>query len=244
MLMFPHASWADVMIADPPYRAHVHQKATSQSKGGGARHRDLGFDHLTPELRAYVARCASEVKRWSIIYSDLESVGEWKAELEKFGATYVRSIPWVRWSMPQLSADRPPQGAEMVIVAYGRNKGRKRWNGPGNLTHLDHKCLRGEDKHKSEKPLDQLLDIISWFSDEGETIFDPVMGSGTTGLAAVLLNRSFVGVERDPLWEERAKVRIVCAPELSPRDEVRRKRWVEAGSGKRVLAMHQGAKAW
>jgi site-specific DNA-methyltransferase (adenine-specific) len=223
--LFPHCSFADVMVVDPPYRAAVHKNATSQSVGGGARHRDLGFDHLTPVLRRQVARWASEVKRWSVIYSDLESVAWWKISLEAAGATYIRSIPWVRWSMPSLCA-WPPQGAEMVIIAYGRNKGRKVWNGPGNLTHLAHKCLRGEDKHRSEKPLDQLLDLVAWFSDPGEVVFDPLMGSGTTGLAATLLGRSFCGVELDPVWEERAKTRIVCAPELAPRDAERNQRWL------------------
>jgi site-specific DNA-methyltransferase (adenine-specific) len=245
MLMFPHCSFADVLITDPPYRAHVHKNATSQSTARGARHRDLGFKHLSEELRSYVARCAAEARRWSVIFSDVESVGEWKAALEKNGATYVRAIPWVRWSMPQLSGDRPPQGAEMVIVAHGREGGRKHWNGPGNLTHFANKCLRGEEKHKAEKPLDLMLDLVSWFSDAGETVYDPLMGSGTTGVASAILGRSFCGVEIDRVWEERAKDRILSIPEFAwPRDAERHRRWVEDGAGKRVLKMHQGAKAW
>jgi site-specific DNA-methyltransferase (adenine-specific) len=54
--------------------------------------------------------------------------------------------------------------------------------------------LRGEDKHKAEKPLDQALDLVEWFSDEGETVFDPFAGSGTIGLACRILGRSYLGI--------------------------------------------------
>jgi len=43
----------DVMIVDPPYRAHVHKSAVSQSVGGGSRSRDLGFESLSVALRAF-----------------------------------------------------------------------------------------------------------------------------------------------------------------------------------------------
>lgn len=49
--------------------------------------------------------------------------------------------------------------------------------------------------------------IISW-SNEGDTILDPFMGSGTTGKQAVLLNRNFIGIEIDKEYFEIAKSRI------------------------------------
>lgn len=225
-LLFPHASWADVMIVDPPYRSAVHEKATSASCKRGVRKRNMGFECITWSLRDYVATIASEVRRWSVIFSDMESVGAWKDALEARGATYVRAVSWVRWSQPQMSDDRPPSGCEMVVLAWGRQKGRKSWNGPRNLTHLAHKCLRGEDKHKAEKPLDLMLDLVSWFSDPGEVVFDPLMGSGTTGLACKVLGRSFCGVELDPAWEEHAKFRIHEHPGFTTdRDRERYERW-------------------
>lgn len=211
----------DVMIVDPPFSKHVHKSATSHSfgkNGRGVRKRDLGFGHITPSLRRYIATCAGRVKRWSVIFTDVESVGLWKKAL---GKLYVRSIPWVRWSMPQLSGDRPPQGCEMVVLAHP--KGRKRWSGPGNLTHLAHKCLRGAGKHKAEKPLDQMLDLVSWFSEPGELVYDPCAGSGTVGLACRILGRRYVGVELQRVWAKHAQRRLK-AP-LSPRDQVRYDRW-------------------
>ncbi len=236
----------DVMVVDPPYRAHVHKSAVSQSIGGGSRSRDLGFDHLTVALRQRIARFAALTKRWSVIYTDLESMTWWRLSLQAAGATYIRAIPWVRWSMPQLSGDRPPTGCEMIIVAYGSGGGKKHWNGPGNLLSFEHTCLRGEGKHKTEKPLDQLLDLVSYFSDSGETVFDPCSGSGTTGLACKLLDRQFVGLEVDPAWATFANARLVR--ELTERDQTRLDRWLkgqeeQAADRARVEAHTAGVRA-
>jgi site-specific DNA-methyltransferase (adenine-specific) len=49
--------------------------------------------------------------------------------------------------------------------------------------------------------------IISW-SNEGDTVFDPFMGSGTTGKMAKLLKRDFIGIELDPEYFKIAEERI------------------------------------
>ena len=212
----------DVMITDPPYSEHVHANATSSSSRGGTRHRDFGFSHIDHTYREAIASWAKRAKRWSVVYSDVEGAHHTIDAVTSAGVEYVRTVPWVRWSMPQLSGDHPPQGFEKVLLFHA--KGRKHWSGPGNLTHLAHPCLRGEGKHKAEKPLAQLLDLVSWFSDESETVFDPFMGSGTTALACLMLGRCFVGSELDMHWFEHASARINS--ELSPRDLDQVKRWL------------------
>ena len=52
--------------------------------------------------------------------------------------------------------------------------------------------------------------ILSW-SNEGDTVLDPFMGSGTTGKMAKRLNRSFIGIELDPTYFQIAKERIESA---------------------------------
>jgi site-specific DNA-methyltransferase (adenine-specific) len=198
----------DVLYCDPPFSSHVHSSAVSQSSVRGARKRDMGFGHLTPSLRRKTCRMAARARRWVVIHSDMESTWLWRIGLEAAGCTYIRTIPWVRFSMPQLSGDRPPTGCEAVVIAYGSQRGRKHWNGPGNLMALTHKCLRGEGKHKAEKPLDQALDLVSYFSDPGELVMDPFSGSGTVGLACAILGRNFVGAELDPFWASHATDRI------------------------------------
>jgi site-specific DNA-methyltransferase (adenine-specific) len=218
---------AHVMITDPPYSEHVHKNATSNSPGRGVRHNDLGFASLDVDLRTYIACASAKVARWSVIYSDIEALADWRVACTVAGATYIRAVPWVRWSSPQLSGDRPPQGCEMLSLFWGTQRGRKSWNGPGNLTHLAHKCLRGEGKHKTEKPLDQALDLVSWFSNPGETVFDPCAGSGTIGLACKMLGREYIGYEIDADWAAKATERI-ARDTLSERDAERYARWQES----------------
>ena len=63
-------------------------------------------------------------------------------------------------------------------------------------------------KHPCEKPLSMMRHIISVSSRDGATVFDPFMGSGTTGVAAVQLGRKFIGIEREPKYFERACNRV------------------------------------
>lgn len=239
--IFPSAEGFDCMITDPPYSDWVHAKAVSQSKVRGARKRELGFEPLSNSLRQWLAHYAATTKRWSVLYSDIESTHLMREACGERGVIYIRTLAWIRWSMPQLSGDRPPQGREDLLIFhaevednmdlalfYGVQKGKKAWNGPGNLTHLMHKCLRGEGKHKAEKPLDQVLDLVSWFSDPGETIFDPLAGAGTIGVACKILGRGYVGVEKDEQWAQYAAQRIAAVPNLSDRDQERFRRWDES----------------
>ena len=67
---------------------------------------------------------------------------------------------------------------------------------------------RSETKHPAEFPESLVSDhVISW-SDEGNTVLDPFMGSGTTGAACVNLNRNFIGIEKDENYFKIAQSRI------------------------------------
>ena len=67
-------------------------------------------------------------------------------------------------------------------------------------------------KHKShptEKPTELINVIINNSSNENDIILDPLMGSGTTGVACLESNRKFVGCEIDKKYYEIAKNRII-----------------------------------
>ena len=59
------------------------------------------------------------------------------------------------------------------------------------------KVFIGKRNHQTEKPLDILEFFIKYWSDEGSTILDPTMGSGSTGVACKSLKRNFIGFELD-----------------------------------------------
>lgn len=65
-----------------------------------------------------------------------------------------------------------------------------------------------EGEHPTQKPLLLVRKWIDQFTDKGETILDPFMGSGTTGVAAVERGRDFIGVELSAKYFEVARWRI------------------------------------
>ena len=62
--------------------------------------------------------------------------------------------------------------------------------------------------HSCEKPVALLEDLISELSNEDDIVFDPFMGSGSTGVACVNTGRRFIGFELDTKYFEIAKQRI------------------------------------
>ena len=58
--------------------------------------------------------------------------------------------------------------------------------------------------------------LIKTYTNEGETVLDFTMGSGTTGVACMRTGRRFIGMELDPGYFEIAKSRIENEPSLSP----------------------------
>lgn len=64
------------------------------------------------------------------------------------------------------------------------------------------------NSHPCPVPLTLMEKIIIATTIEGDTILDPFMGSGTTGVACKKLNRNFIGIELDKEYYEIAKKRI------------------------------------
>ena len=62
--------------------------------------------------------------------------------------------------------------------------------------------------HPTQKPVPLLEYLIKTYTNEGETVLDNCMGSGSTGVACVNLNRSFIGIEMDDKYFEIASKRI------------------------------------
>ena len=62
--------------------------------------------------------------------------------------------------------------------------------------------------HPTQKPVDLLEYLIRTYTNEGETVLDFTMGSGSTGVACVNTNRNFIGIELDEGYFQIAKERI------------------------------------
>ena len=69
------------------------------------------------------------------------------------------------------------------------------------------KVFIGKRHHQTEKPQDILEFFLKYWTNEEDTVLDPTMGSGSTGVACKKLNRKFIGFELDPKIFEVAKKR-------------------------------------
>ena len=63
-------------------------------------------------------------------------------------------------------------------------------------------------QHPTQKPVALMEYLIKTYTNEGETVLDFTMGSGSTGVAAVRLNRNFTGIELDKGYFDIASNRI------------------------------------
>ena len=88
--------------------------------------------------------------------------------------------------------------------AHGLSNLSEYTNYPKNI--LEFKNERG--LHPTQKPVALLEYLIKTYTQDGETVLDFTMGSGSTGVACVNINRNFIGIERDDEYFEIADKRI------------------------------------
>lgn len=119
-----------------------------------------------------------------------------------------------------------PQGLrklEKPIFKSGRNKGGNVYDDktlnndtiqyytgyPNNVLEFKNEAASNQNRpHPTQKPVKLLEYLIKTYTNEGETVLDNCMGSGSTGVAAVNTGRRFVGIELDKKYFDIAKERI------------------------------------
>lgn len=85
-----------------------------------------------------------------------------------------------------------PQHESAYLLAKG--KPNKPKIAPSNVLNAD---MTGNEYHPTQKPVTLLERLIKPYTQENETILDPFMGSGTTGIACAKMGRKFIGIEID-----------------------------------------------
>ena len=86
-------------------------------------------------------------------------------------------------------------------------------NGETTNSRTNKEASHKKNDHPTVKPVNLMKELILDFTKEGETVLDAFMGSGSTGIACVLTNRRFVGIELTPEYIPLAKARIKYAEE-------------------------------
>lgn len=119
---------------------------------------------------------------------------------------------------PQITYNHTPQHSsykQTISKNYGRYNGvisdsKKMWRYPRTNLKFNGVNNNGKEKvpHPTQKPVALFEYLIKTYTNEGETVLDNCIGSGTTAVACINTNRNFIGIEREPEYVEIAKRRI------------------------------------
>lgn len=192
----------DHIVTDPPYEAIMHasknERAPARLDGGPAL-QGLNFDAIDT-IREQVVAMGEECDGWFIAFCTSEGVWPWAQAINASPMKYKRACVWIKPdSTPQLNGQGPAQGAEHFVCAWA-GTGHAKWNAGGKRGVYTH-CVNGRERdgrHPTEKPRKLMAELVADFTQPEQTILDPFMGSGTTGVAAVQAGRNFIGVEMNP----------------------------------------------
>ena len=190
----------DMVLTDPPYgmnyqsgrRKVMHDKI----------HGDSGLDWLD-DFVSEIYR-VSKPNTAHYVFCSFHHIDKFKQAIEK--KFKVKNIlTWVKnqHSMGDLKGDFAPK-TEFIIFFH---KGRRLINGKRDPNVLEFKKVQSE-LHPTQKPVDMTEYLIGKFSDEGDVILDPFMGSGTTAIACLNTNHNFIGFEMDKGYFDIATKRI------------------------------------
>lgn len=201
----------DHVISDPPYEDELH-KAIGRIRRNDGREmiQDLGFEGVNATRDCIVKEVVRLSQGWAILFTLAEGVRAWRDELQACGAKYDTCLAWVKPdSTPRMNGQGAARGFECAVTAWCAG-GYRSWNSGGKrgiYTHLTNN--RGRDgRHPTEKPLSLMLELVDDFTKSGQSVLDPFMGSGTTGVACMQRGRKFIGVERDQTFFDIACERI------------------------------------
>lgn len=204
--VLPGLGKVDHVISDPPYGdADTHARHLSGVilRNGEPAGQVLGFGGIDEtECVALARQWVGIAARWCVFTC------EWKFihALDDVGIL-VRFGIWRKPDgAPQFTGDRPGTGWEAVAICH--RGGRKRWNGGGRHGFWTVPKSENTSGHPTGKPVALFQSFVDDFTDAGETILDPFMGSGTTGVACARLGRSFIGIELEPRYFDIACRRI------------------------------------
>lgn len=208
--ILPTLDGVDQIIGDPPYEDELHGAIGRIRRSDGREMiQDLTFAGVNADRASIAAACVRASAGWVILFTLAEGVRAWRDDIQAAGGKWDTTCFWVKPdASPRFNGQGPARGAECFVTAWA-GKGYRRWNGGGKrgiYTHCVNAGRQGE--HPTEKPVPLMRELVADFTRPGETVCDPFLGSGTTGVACIQLGRRFIGIERNPKWFDLACRRI------------------------------------
>lgn len=218
---YPRIGRVQAVITDPPYDDEAHQvERVARRPDRQIDAVQIPFAKLTKQDMALLGDyLCVDCYGWALIFCQTEQIVGWKNELESSSVYYNRPMLWIKPdAKPNFRGNGPGIGHE-VIQAYWCGPEIQRWNGRGKTGIFYHTRNRRSDggfKHPTEKPVALMKDLVRLFTDPDDVIFDPFMGCGSTGIAALELGRRFIGIERnEEYYAEAARRMALVEPDMA-----------------------------
>ncbi len=210
----------DQIYADPPYNLSGKTHQTVKSGKPVTLHKgnwDV-IDDIDLFNQEWISECIRVLSDEGTIWisgtlHNHPSVG---VILKKLGLWVINDVVWYKRNAPPLlSTNRLVPSVELIWIASKSKKyffnyqmGKILNDGKQMRNMWEINAQRHITSHPTEKPENLLERIILLGSKQGQTILDPFMGSGTTGVVAKRLSREFIGIELDKEYFEISSERI------------------------------------
>ncbi len=204
----------DAVITDPPYNISKDNNFSTMNnprKGVDFGHWDNNFD-----VCAWIGDYTKVIKDDGciIIFCSYLYISFLIKELKKNNIDVKDVLVWKKSNpMPRNINRRYVQDMEFAIWGVKKNA-KWTFNKPDNKPYLrsvfETSTVSGNERtnHPTQKSLELMRQIIRIHTNPDDIILDPFMGSGTTGVAALLEDRKFIGIEVNPEYFELSVERI------------------------------------
>lgn len=203
----------DAIITDPPYNISRDNNFHTMGRAGI----DFGEWDKDFDLTSWIKVAEPLLKKGGniVIFNDWKNMSYIVEELELNGFQIKDLIRWRKTNaMPRNRDRRFITDYEVALWAVKKggkwtfNRISDTYEIPeivGSLTPRSEKYSGG---HKTQKPVYVMEWLLERLTEIGDTVLDPFMGSGTTGIACLNTNRNFIGFELDKGYFDVANERI------------------------------------
>ena len=210
-----------LVLTDPPFGIHLSTLGERGFSGVYNSHTEqlkqtLDWDEIPFDYASFL----EETKRILhpngsiIIFFDVFKMGLLKDEMERLGFNNIRLLTWKKTN-PALFKTGPsgylPAAFEHALFAMRRTGRDTIDNAPNHSGLFEHqrpnRRSRGVYSY-AQKPIPLLKELIRRHSVQGDLVFDPYLGSGSTAEAAMYCERRFVGGDINPDFVQTIKQQI------------------------------------
>lgn len=212
----------DLIVTSPPYN-NFRNRRTQKNREEYWKRTNIIYNTFNDKMKdedyqEWQINCINEMLRilkptGTIAYNHKDQIYNFQATsplqwILKSNAIFRQRITWDRCGMQAYNPVRFYRNEEDIYLLGKQAKGFK-WNKNCAKYLSIWKIPPSKNNgHPCSFPLEIPNRLIKAFTNENDIVFDPFMGSGTTGVACINTNRNFIGIELDPTYFQIAKDRI------------------------------------